>query len=63
MGGSRVGRALVLVSLIVSCQSDAAETKRTSGSIHVPIVRSPVSRHSQRSVSAGSIGLGDFEDM
>lgn len=63
MGGSCVERALVLVSLIVSCRSGAVETRRTSGGIHVPIVRSPASRHSRRSVSTGSIGLGDFEDM
>lgn len=62
-GGFRVGCALVLVSLIVSCRSDATETRRTAGAIHVPIVRRPASDHARRSVNTGAIGLGDFEDM
>ncbi|KAF8125420.1 aspartic peptidase domain-containing protein [Boletus edulis] len=63
MTGSRVGRVLVLVSLVISCQGDGTETRLTSAGIHVPIVRRQSSRHVRRSVDVGSIGLGDFEDI
>ena len=63
MGGSQRLGVFVLSSLVISCQTFATETKRTSASIHVPIVRSPTSGRWRRSPATGSIGLGDYADM
>lgn len=59
----------LILSLILSIYQVHAteETKLTSGGIHVPIVRRPASvsasNKQRRSVSTGSIGLGDYEDL
>ncbi|KAG9309609.1 aspartic peptidase domain-containing protein [Chiua virens] len=62
MGCFRVGRVLVFASLTALCPSFAKENRLSLGGIHIPIVRTPATL-AQRAVTAGSIGLGDFDDV